>query len=67
MSCRFLGKGNACTGMYQGFACIGDRCAYLTGGANDCAHLVSPSYCKKTGKFKCAGPTVCEHFAGSVK
>ena len=63
--CKHLGEAGVCQGMYRGFGCIQDRCAYLRNlkdAARDepCEHLVEPNYCSKYHRFYCAGPSSCD-------
>lgn len=71
-ACKHLGENNVCQGMYRGFGCIQDRCAYLRGlqdpaKQEPCTHLVEPSYCAKYHRFYCTGPGSCETHASYME
>ena len=70
--CKHLGEDGICQGMYRGFGCIPDRCAYVRGRKEPekeerCEHLVEPSYCTKYHRFYCAGPESCETHVGYME
>jgi hypothetical protein len=69
--CKHLGEGGICGGMYRGFGCIQDKCAYIKGlqraaEEEPCQHLVA-SYCAKFGKFHCAGAGSCDSHVAHVE
>ncbi len=57
MRCVHLEEDGRCSGMYKGFACIGDRCKAEK--EPPCPHYDKGFYCTKYRRFGCVGMSKC--------
>jgi len=61
LKCKYLDGDGKCTGKYEGFRCIEDKCQYYIRITTQvCEHLTAEGYCKKYRKFYCAGIGNCD-------
>ncbi|MEW5937249.1 MAG: hypothetical protein AB1665_05470 [Candidatus Thermoplasmatota archaeon] len=66
MRCIYLRDG-VCQGMYKGFGCIEEKCAYFQALKEAvCEHLASSGYCTKYHRFHCLDPEECEGYTYPV-